>query len=127
MTLIQRIKKGGEQGGGGNQPPRRSGESDVKSRHWELAALKSRIQTELFAKLDLSFSENPPPDARTKIEALFNAIVDAIPAEENVVLSSLEKDQLLEAIAPVIVGFGPLAALMADNSVVEIMVNNPKE
>src|SRR5258706_13894653 len=116
MTLLQRMEKGADKGankgGSRKKPTRRAGYSDFRHHEIELGYLKSRIQTELFAKLDPSFSNNPPRDARTHIEALFNEIVDAIPAEENVALSDLEKTQLFEAIALNILGFGPLAALM---------------
>jgi len=51
---------------------------------------------------------------------------DATLAEENIILSRVERQRLFEQIAAEILGYGPLEPLLADETITEIMVNGPK-
>lgn len=86
--------------------------------------LKSRIQERLIAELDKK--RIPVTDdkaVRNNTEEIFAQIL----AEEPVPLSRTEKQTLLDAILSEILGFGPLDALLRDDSISEIMVNGPKQ
>ncbi len=72
------------------------------------------------ARLDPAFDSHAR-QARKTVEALFNTILQ----EDNVALSAPEQNALFEAIAAEIIGFGPLEALLNDETVTEIMVNGP--
>ena len=55
------------------------------------------------------------------------AQVIAMAAEENYVLSEADRERLVDAVASELIGFGPLNAILLDESVNEIMVNGPNE
>jgi pilus assembly protein CpaF len=84
--------------------------------------LKIRVQQKLLAELDPSMDISKKDEVREQIQVLFNAIL----AEENMLLSKSERERLFDAIVADILGFGPLDALMKDESVTEVMVNGPK-
>ncbi len=84
--------------------------------------LKLRVQQKLLAELDPSMDISKKDEVREQIQVLFNAIL----AEENMLLSRSERDRLFDAIVADILGFGPLDALMKDESITEVMVNGPK-
>jgi pilus assembly protein CpaF len=84
--------------------------------------LKSRIQMKLLAELDPSMDISRKDEVREQIQTLFNSIL----SEENMLLNKAERERLFDAIVADILGFGPLDALLKDDSVTEIMVNGPK-
>lgn len=84
--------------------------------------LKTRIQNRLLAELDPSMDVSKTDDVRATIEDLFDTIL----AEENIILSRVERGRLLEQIVSEILGFGPLEPLLADESITEVMVNGPR-
>jgi pilus assembly protein CpaF len=59
---------------------------------------------------------------RHTIEEMFDATL----AEENIILSRVERQRLFEQIAAEILGYGPLEPFLADETITEIMVNGPK-
>jgi pilus assembly protein CpaF len=61
-------------------------------------------------------------EVRASIEDLFDSVL----AEENIILSRVERTRLFEAIVAEILGFGPIEPFIADETVTEIMVNGPK-
>ncbi len=121
MSLLRRIQKGSEQDGSGDEPAGTPGDADVPHSPVGLDALAIRLRTELVAKLDPSM-DTRSPEVRSTIEELFSTIL----AEENIVLSRAEKTRLFQSIMAEMLGFGPLEALLADESVSKIMVNGYK-
>ena len=79
------------------------------------------IYNKVCARLDSAF-DSRVPHARKTVEDLLNTILQ----EDNVALSQPEQKALFEAIAAEIVGFGPLEALLSDETVSDIMVNDAK-
>ena len=83
--------------------------------------IKDKVQQELLRE------HNPVNDTRgvesgkKVIEPLFNTAL----AETGVVLSRPEKQKFLDAIVADILGFGPIQALLDEDSVSEVMVNGP--
>jgi pilus assembly protein CpaF len=143
VSLLKRI--GNQQpGGGGNQPGGQGGQGgsgedqsrldSIRRQRVQMPVggtggpgkdqyvdLKARVQTKLLSELDPSM-DTRSPEVRSTIEELFSTIL----AEENIVLSRMEKTRLFDQIVAEILGFGPLEALLADETVTEIMVNGPK-
>jgi pilus assembly protein CpaF len=68
--------------------------------------------------LDVSKTE----EVRSTIETLYDAVL----AEENIILSRVERQRLFEQIVAEILGFGPIEPFLADETITEIMVNGPK-
>jgi pilus assembly protein CpaF len=83
--------------------------------------LKSRIQARLVAELD------PDADlgAREEVEQRIQELFESILAQENIILSRVERKRLFDQIVAEILGYGPLDPLLEDPTVSEIMVNGP--
>ncbi len=83
--------------------------------------IKDKVQQELLRE------HNPANDTRGMeagkqlIEPLFNTAL----TETGVVLSRTDKQKFLDAIVADILGFGPIQALLDEDSVSEVMVNGP--
>lgn len=143
MSLLNRINKkggagGGKSGGGASQGG--DGDADAKrssaTRKQQVQGgrsrggnsggdyndLKARIQNKLIAELDPSMDITRKDEVRRQIQELFNSIL----AEENMVLSKVERQRLFEVIVAEIIGLGPIEILLHDESISEIMVNGPK-
>jgi len=97
-------------------PPGVSAQKDT------LADLKTRVQNRLFAELDPTLDVSKVNEVRSTILELFEQVL----AEENTVLTRPEKHRLFEQIVAEILGFGPLQALLEDETITEVMVNGAK-
>lgn len=84
--------------------------------------LKNRVQMKLLSTLDTSMDVTKVAEVRRTIQELFEQIL----SEENIVLSRNERTRMFEQIAAEILGFGPLQALLEDDSITEVMVNGAK-
>ncbi|MFP4322138.1 MAG: CpaF family protein [Anaerolineales bacterium] len=129
MSLLRRIERGqsdpGSGDGGSNNEESALSKMRVQRKSVPSSNshtdLKSRVQTKLLSELDPSMNANSP-EFRAQVEELFATIL----AEENIVITRNERNQLFDAIIAEILGFGPLEILLADETVSEIMVNGPK-
>ncbi len=127
MSLLKRIEKG--TAAPTEQPSklseiraRRPATSVAPSRDAYLD-LKARIQNKLLTELDPSMDISKTDEVRSTIEEMFDAIL----ADENIILSRVERQRLFEQITAEILGFGPLEPFLADATITEIMVNGPKQ
>src|SRR3990170_1701407 len=84
--------------------------------------MKNRVQNKLLSTMDTSMDVTKIAEVRRTIQELFEQIL----SEENVVLSRNERARMYEQIAAEILGFGPLQALLEDDTVTEVMVNGAK-
>jgi len=84
--------------------------------------IKNRVQTKLLTTLNPQMDVSRVDEVRRAILELFEQILD----EENIVLSRPERNRMFEQIVAEILGFGPLSALLDDESTTEIMVNGYK-
>src|SRR5512136_1063530 len=84
--------------------------------------LKTRVQNKLLAEMDPSMDVSKTDEVRATIEGLYDSVL----AEENIILSRVERQRLFEQIVAEILGFGPIEPFLADESITEIMVNGPK-
>jgi pilus assembly protein CpaF len=127
MSLLKRIEKGGTPAAEQSSKlseirARRSPVSAAPSRDAYLD-LKTRIQNKLLTELDPSMDISRTDEVRSTIEEMFDATL----AEENIILSRVERQRLFEQIAAEILGFGPLEPFLADATITEIMVNGPRK
>ena len=147
MSLLKRIEKGqspstpqpsSPQPGAGAAPksgapaPAESSRlAEMRMRRPTIAAspardayleLKTLVQTKLLAELDPSMDVTKTDEVRVSIEGLFDSVL----AEENIILSRVERTRLFEAIVAEILGFGPIEPFIADDTITEIMVNGPR-
>ena len=84
--------------------------------------LKTRVQNKLLAEMDPSMDVSKTDEVRATIENLYDGVL----AEENIILSRVERQRLFEQIVAEILGFGPIEPYLADETITEIMVNGPK-
>jgi pilus assembly protein CpaF len=84
--------------------------------------LKTRVQNKLLSEMDPSMDVTKTDEVRAAIEDLYDSVL----AEENIILSRVERTRLFEQIVAEILGFGPLEPLIADETITEIMVNGPR-
>jgi pilus assembly protein CpaF len=121
MSLLSRIEQ--EKVTRNQQPPSRDKmqvrRQTVTSVQDTYQSLKGRIQDELLAKLDPKMDVVRSDEVRRTIREMYNDIL----AEERVVLSRAEREQLFEQIVAEILGLGPLEPFLADPTITEVMVN----
>ncbi len=91
--------------------PARDGMRDVRT------ALQTKIINNLDPRIDLSDAKA----VRASIEEMFNRFLD----EEQVVITRVERQRMLDQILDEILGFGPIQPLLGDDTVTEVMVNGP--
>lgn len=83
--------------------------------------LKSNVHKELLSRLDLERLGNMTED-RGKQQQLF-ALIQQLVTEQNVPLSSMERDRISQEVLDEVFGFGPLEPLLNDSTVSDILVN----
>jgi pilus assembly protein CpaF len=84
--------------------------------------LKTRIQNKLIADLDPTMDVTKTDEVRRTIKEMFNSIL----ADEQIVLSRAERQQLFDQIVAEILGLGPLDPFLEDATITEVMVNGAK-
>jgi len=84
-----------------------------------LRELKERIHTRLIAELDPKLDVSKTEEVRKNLEVLFSSAFE----EENIPMNRADRSRLFEQIVADILGYGPIEALLADESITEIMVN----
>ena len=85
---------------------------------------KTRIHQVLLGRLDLEAMESLSPDA---LKEELRQMVERLLLEENLVLNTGERRNLVRDIQYEMLGFGPLEPLLADPTVSDILVNTYKQ
>jgi pilus assembly protein CpaF len=121
MSLLSRIEqeketRGQEPSNRGRMQVRRQAVTGVQDTY---QSLKTRIQDELLTMLDPRMDVVRSDEVRRTIREMYDDIL----AEERVVLSRAEREQLFEQIVAEILGLGPLEPFLADPTITEVMVN----
>jgi pilus assembly protein CpaF len=135
MSLLKRIEQGktvqapgapppsaGAQPSLVTLPPRRVVPPGVGAQKDTYSDLKTRVQNRLLAEIDPTMDISHTSEVRTTIQDLFEQVL----AEENIVLSRPERQRLFEQISAEILGYGPIQALLEDDTITEVMVNGAK-
>src|SRR5207237_6875350 len=79
--------------------------------------LKKRVQQKLIAELDPKLDLTKTDEVRRNVEDIFGQILE----QENIILSRVERARLFEAVAAEMLGFAPIAQLVKDNSINDIV------
>mgnify|MGYP005851368373 CR=1 FL=1 len=125
MSLLRRLESANEDknGSAAPAPPARIRRlapgpgPDVRDAYRDL---KARIQSRLVSEL-----EDADLGEREEVTARIQELFDSLLAQENIILSRVERGRMFEQIVSEILGLGPLDALLEDTTVSEIMVNGP--
>jgi pilus assembly protein CpaF len=88
-----------------------------------LARLKDRVGKALFERMGARM--NDPSLSEDALRTIVLGELDEVVEEENVPLSSEERQRLTSELADDVLGYGPLQRLLDDPAVSEIMVNGP--
>jgi pilus assembly protein CpaF len=125
MSLLSRIEQERDirrqkPSSGDNLQARRQAVTPVQGTY---QSLKARIQDELLSKLDPKMDVVRSDELRRTIREMYDDIL----AEETVVLSRAEREQLFEQIVAEILGLGPLEPFLADPTITEVMVNGSQD
>jgi len=88
-----------------------------------LARLKDRVGKALFERMGSRM--NDPSLSEDQLRTLVLGELDEVVEEENVPLSTEERQRLTTELADDVLGYGPLQRLLDDAAVSEIMVNGP--
>jgi pilus assembly protein CpaF len=89
-----------------------------------LAKLKDRVGKALFERMGSRM--NDPSLSADALRTIVLGELDEVVEEENVPLSTEERQRLTAELADDVLGYGPLQRLLDDNAVTEIMVNGPE-
>jgi pilus assembly protein CpaF len=88
-----------------------------------LARLKDRVGKALFERMGARM--NDPSLSEDALRTIVLGELDEVVEEENVPLSTDERQRLTAELADDVLGYGPLQRLLDDSAVSEIMVNGP--
>jgi len=88
-----------------------------------LARLKDRVGKALFERMGARM--NDPSLSEDQLRTIVLGELDEVVEEENVPLSTEERQRLTTELADDVLGYGPLQRLLDDDAVSEIMVNGP--
>jgi pilus assembly protein CpaF len=88
-----------------------------------LARLKDRVGKALFERMGSRM--NDPSLSEDQLRTIVLGELDEVVEDENVPLSTEERQRLTAELADDVLGFGPLQRLLDDSAVSEIMVNGP--
>jgi pilus assembly protein CpaF len=88
-----------------------------------LARLKDRVGKALFERMGARM--NDPSLSEDALRTIVLGELDEVVEEENVPLSTDERQRLTAELADDVLGYGPLQRLLDDDAISEIMVNGP--
>src|SRR5690606_100972 len=97
------------------KPATRPGESGA------YGAIREQLQQRLLAELIPAGTAGNTTEMRRALERIYTEVV----ADYDLAISRSDRAAVFEQVAAVILGYGPLEPLLADDSVTEIMVNGP--
>jgi len=85
--------------------------------------VRDRVQQRLLAELSPSAARGDNAEVRLVVERLFNETL----TEFGIPMSRIERNDIFDQLLADILGLGPLEALLADDSITEILVNGPNQ
>ncbi|MGE0885709.1 MAG: CpaF family protein [Blastocatellales bacterium] len=121
MNLSQRLTKDPSTNGNG-QPARLTGEANGASSQPHYQEMKARLHRMLIDRLDLTkLNLLTPQQALPEVARLAKELL----ASEEMPLSTVEREQLVEEVRHELFGLGPLEPLLTDQTISDILVNSP--
>ncbi|NLM68819.1 MAG: CpaF family protein [Firmicutes bacterium] len=93
-----------------------------------LVILKGKIHEQLVSEIDSKLLKNADQeDQNQELKEKVGQVVQQVIDEEQLTLSRIESQVLLNQIIDEVTGFGPINSLIQDPEVSEVMVNGPKQ
>ena len=80
---------------------------------------KAKVQAKVLAEIAPTAADLSPEELRSKVRATVNEILE----REDIGISPIERQRFVEEMLEDSLGYGPLEALLADNTITEIMCN----
>ncbi|MBI1748435.1 MAG: CpaF family protein [Acidobacteria bacterium] len=105
-----------------NRPDGRSQTGSLRAESDSYQELKSRLHQRLLEKVP--YDETLRMTSRAAVADAIYPVVEGFLLEENVPLSLLERERLLDDLVNELFGLGPLQVLMDDPSITDILVND---
>lgn len=90
----------------------------------EVEQLRLNIHRRLIEELDISNLDQLTPD---ELKKQIRQVVGELLVEEKGLISTTEKERLIDDILNETMGYGPIEPLLRDDSISEVMVNGPKQ
>ncbi|AYH45639.1 CpaF family protein [Azoarcus sp. DN11] len=118
MNLRERLESAAPEAGLRPQTPADSGAARAYQ------DLKMRIHQLLLSRIDLEAMENLAPD---RLREELRLMVERLLAEENVVVNTNERRDLVRDIQYEMLGLGPIEPLLADPTVSDILINGSQQ
>jgi|BEDMetMinimDraft_2_1075160.scaffolds.fasta_scaffold00835_6 pilus assembly protein CpaF len=85
------------------------------------------IKLKVHRRLLAEYADSVDASDRAEIASLVSQLVDEEIAASDVIVSRQERLKIVETILDDVLGLGPLEPLLKDETITEIMVNNPKQ
>ncbi len=85
--------------------------------------IREKVHRRLLAELSPTVRTDNVEEVRRALERIFDQTL----VEEKVPLSRIERAELFEQVVADILGYGPLQALLEDETITEILVNGPEQ
>ena len=98
-------------------PMRRSSDRAALDEAWKVS--KQKVQAKVLAEIGPTAADLSSAELRDKVRSTVNEIFE----REDLGISPIERQRFVEEILEDSLGYGPLEALLADNSITEIMCN----
>ena len=105
--------------GPGKHPLRRSSDRAVLDEAWKQS--KAKVQAKVLAEIAPTSANLSPDELREKVRSTVNEILDR--EDIGISISPIERQRFVEEMLEDSLGYGPLEALLSDNSITEIMCN----
>ena len=96
---------------------RRASDRAVLDEQWKQS--KAKVQAKVLAEIAPTSADLSPNELRDKVRSSVNEILE----REDIGISPIERQRFVEEMLEDSLGYGPLEALLADDSITEIMCN----
>lgn len=107
---------------GGSKASHSSSVKQPEEKSEPLEELKIKIHKRLIEELDISRLEN---DDVHQLRMQIKKAVNQLLASENVLLTTAERERLVEVILDETMGYGPIEPLLKDHTINDILINGP--
>src|ERR1700683_541048 len=101
----------------GETPRRRSTDRSSSSEVWSQS--KAKVQAKVLAEIAPRAADLSPDELRSQVRTTVNEILE----REDIGISPIERQRFVDEMLEDSLGYGPLEALLADNTLSEIMCN----
>ena len=117
----RRVSINGPAPGSKGNPMRRVADRTALDSAWKQS--KQKVQAKVLAEIAPKAADLSPDELREKVRSTVNEILE----REDIGISPIERQRFVEEMLEDSLGYGPLEALLADNTISEVMCNKYDE